>query len=346
MKGKSKDLYDLTIIGGGPAGLFASFYAGLREMKVKIIEAQPYLGGKVHVYPEKMIWDVGGLTPIAGNQFIKQTVEQGMTFDPTIALNQTVNKIKRNEKGIFELVTNRNKSHYSKAILLAVGGGIIDPMKLDVESASLYENSNLHYKVTSIKDFKDKKILISGGGPSAVDWANEIAPIAKQVILIYRGEQLKSHEADITKLSHNKVVYFTNTEISELLGDEDQVNHVRVVNNQTNKTTTFPVDAILVNHGYDRNQSLLKNSRLDVQLVEDYFIEGNPKGESSIAGLYAAGDILHYEGKLHLIAGAFQDAVNAVNCAKLHIEPEAHEMALVSSHNDRLEEKNKQYIYG
>lgn len=343
---RNEELYDLTIIGGGPAGLFASFYAGLREMKVKIIEAQSYLGGKVHVYPEKMIWDVGGLTPISGDQLIKQTVEQGLTFEPTIALNQIVNKISRNDEAIFELETNQNKTHYSKAILLAIGGGIIDPMKLDVENASLYENSNLYYNVTSIKDFKDKKILISGGGPSAVDWANEIAPIAKQVILIYRGEQLKSHEADITKLSKNRVDYFTNTEIKELLGDERHVNQVRVVNNKTNETATLSIDAILVNHGYERNQSLMKNSELDVQLEDDHFILGNPMGESNIAGLYAAGDILSYGGKLHLIAGAFQDAVNAVNCAKRYIEPEAHEMARVSSHNDLLEEKNKQYIYG
>lgn len=344
MSTRNEELYDLTIIGGGPAGLFAAFYAGLREMKVKIIEAQPRLGGKVHVYPEKMIWDVGGLTPVSGDQLIKQTVEQALTFKPTIELNQIVSKISKNDD-VFKVETNKNKTHYSKGILLAIGGGIIEPIKLDVENVSLYENSNLFYNVTSIKHFKDKNILISGGGPSAVDWANEIAPIAKQVTLVYRGEKLKTHEADITKLTENKVDYFTNTEIKELLGDKRQVNQVKVINNETNKTNNLSVDAILVNHGYERNDSLLKNSRLDIELVDDYFVHGTPVGESNIAGLYAAGDILRYGGKLHLIAGAFQDAANAVNSVKRYIDPEASEVALVSSHNTRLAEKNKQYIY-
>lgn len=341
-----EDLYDITIIGGGPAGLFASFYAGLRELKVKIIEAQPKLGGKVHMYPEKMIWDIGGLTPTSGNQLIEQMVKQGLTFEPTIELNQVVNKLTKNEDGAFEIETNQNKTHYSKAVILAIGGGIINPMKLNVENAPLYEESNLYYNVPSVKSFKDKNILISGGGSSAVDWANAIAPIAKQVTIVYRGEKLKAHEADITKLSANKVSYFTHTEIKELIGDNRQVNHVKVINNQTNETDTLAVDAILVNHGYERNHSLLENSEIDVQLVDDYYVQGTSMGESNVAGLYAAGDILKFTGKLQLIAGAFQDAANAVNSAKRYLDPKAEEVAFVSSHNTLLAEKNEQYIYG
>lgn len=340
-----EDLYDITIIGGGPAGLFASFYAGLREMKVKIIEAQPRLGGKVHVYPEKMIWDIGGLTPTSGNQLIKQTVEQGLTFEPTVELNQIVNKMTKNDEGIFEIKTNQNKTHYSRAVILAIGGGIIDPMKLNVENARLYEESNLYYNVPSVKIFKDKNIVISGGGSSAVDWANAIAPIAKQVTIVYRGEKLKAHEADITKLSTNKVAYFTHTEIKELIGENSHVNHVKVFNNQTNETTTLAVDALLVNHGYERNHSLLENSEIDVQLVDDYYVQGTSMGESNVAGLYAAGDILKFCGKLQLIAGAFQDAANAVNGAKRYLDPQAEEVAFVSSHNTLFAEKNEQYIY-
>lgn len=341
-----EELYDLTIIGGGPAGLFAAFYAGLREMKVKIIEAQPRLGGKVHVYPEKMIWDIGGLTPTSGTQLIKQTVGQGLTFEPTVALNQVVNKLIKNDENIFELKTNKNNIHYSKAIILAIGGGIIDPKKLNIENASLYEGGNLYYNVPSILEFKGKNILISGGGSSAVDWANTIAPIAKKVILVYRGEKLKAHETDITKLYTNKVEYFAKTEIKELIGDKQQVNHVGIVNNQTNETDTIAVDAILINHGYERNQSLLENSELDVQLKDDYYIQGTTMGESNIPGLYAAGDILSYGGKLQLIAGAFQDAANAVNGVKRYIDPDAQEVAFVSSHNSLFAEKNKHYIYG
>ncbi|WP_208589639.1 NAD(P)/FAD-dependent oxidoreductase [Gracilibacillus suaedae] len=340
----NKELYDVTIIGGGPAGLFAAFYAGLREMKVKVIEAQDRLGGKVHVYPQKMIWDVGGMTPVTGSELIEQMIEQGLTFDPTIELQQTITKMNKLDSQIFELETDQQKKHYSKTVIMAVGGGVIDPIKLDVDKASTFEDSNLFYSVQSLKDFKNKTILISGGGPSAVDWANELAPIAKKVLLIYRGDQLKGHEADVSKLAKNNVEYRTHTEITALQGD-DQINEVVLLHNQTKKTDILSVDAVLVNHGYNRNHQLMNESGLQIDLKDNYFIKGNVLGESNVPGLYGAGDILSHDGKLHLIAGAFQDAANAVNGAKRYLDPEAQKVALVSSHNDRFKEKNKEYLY-
>lgn len=342
----SEELYDITIIGGGPAGLFAAFYAGLREMKTKMIEAQPRLGGKVHVYPEKMIWDVGGLTPISGLQLIEQMVEQGLTFQPTVSLNETLTKISKNDVGVFELETNKGNTHLSKTVIMAVGGGIVDPIKLPIENAASFEDGNLYYSVKSIKDFKGKTVLISGGGNSAVDWANELAPIAKHVTLIYRGGTLKGHEAEISKLAKNGVDYIMHTEITTLVGDHGEIKEVQLKNNQTQATCTLPVDAVIVNHGYNRDQKLMRNSKLNIELHNDYYIKGMPIGETSIPGLFAAGDILHHEGKLHLIAGAYQDAANAVNCAKLFLEPDAMKTARVSSHNDIFAEKNKKYIYG
>lgn len=340
----NKELYDVTIIGGGPAGLFAAFYAGLREMKVKVIEAQDRLGGKVHVYPQKMIWDVGGMTPVTGSKLIEQMIEQGLTFDPTVELEQTITKMNKLDSQIFELETDQQKKHFSKTVIMAVGGGIIDPIKLDVDHASTFEDSNLFYSVQSLQDFKDKTILISGGGPSAVDWANELAPIAKKVLLIYRGDQLKGHEADVSKLTKNNVEYRTHTEITALLGD-DKIREVTLLHNQTKQTEILSVDAVLVNHGYHRNHQLMNESGLQMDLKDNYFIKGNVLGESNIPGLYGAGDILSHDGKLHLIAGAFQDAANAVNGAKHYLDPEAQKVALVSSHNDRFKEKNKQYLY-
>ena len=341
----SRDCFDVTIIGGGPAGLFASFYAGLREMSVKIIEAQPKLGGKVHVYPEKMIWDVGGFPPVTGKQLIEQMIEQGMTFHPTVVLGRTVEKIRKNDEDQFELITDDQQVHISKTVIVAVGGGIIDPMKLEIEEASQYENANLHYVVKSIKDFRDKHVLISGGGPTAVDWANDLYPIAKSITVIYRGEKLKGHEAEVTRLFQNEITYLPFTEIKGLIGDGKTIQEVLLWNNQTDQTQTVTVDAVLVNHGFHRNQDLLKKSEIQVQLKDDYFVDGTAMGDSSVPGLYAAGDILHYPGKLQLIAGAFQDAANAVNRAKLYIDPEAEPIGMVSSHHRIFDQKNKKYLY-
>lgn len=345
MMSDGENCVDVAIIGGGPAGLFASFYAGLREMSVKIIEAQTRLGGKINVYPEKMIWDVGGLTPVTGKQLIAQLVEQGLTFDPTVVLGRTVTEIRKNDAGLFELITDDQQVHVAKTVIVAVGGGIIDPMKLEVDNAAQYEKTNLHYVVESVKDFRDKDVLISGGGPSAVDWANDLEPIAKSITLIYRGEKLKGHEAEITKLFQKEITYLPYTEIKTLVGDGHKIKEVELWNRQTRQTSMLSVDAVLVNHGFHRNQELLKKSELQIRLKDDVFIEGTVTGESSVPGIYAAGDILYYPGKLHLIAGAFQDAANAVNQAKLYIDPHAEKVGMVSSHHHLLEQKNKKYLY-
>ncbi|NGP45639.1 NAD(P)/FAD-dependent oxidoreductase [Bacillaceae bacterium SIJ1] len=346
IKKHDEEVYDMIIVGSGPAGLFAAFYAGLREMSVKIIESQPRLGGKVHVYPEKMIWDIGGLTPVTGQQLIEQMIEQGLTFNPTVSLSETVTQIDKNDAGVFQIETSQNNVHYAKTLMLAVGGGILDPIKLELEGADAYEHGNLYYSVKKMQAFKDKRVLISGGSGSAVDWANMLAPIAKQVTLIYRGDALKAHEADITKLGKNGVEFLTHTEIVECVGEGQHIHAATLLNSQTEETTSIAVDAVLVNHGYKRDQTLLRESQLDIDLKDGYFIQGTPNGESSIPGLYGAGDILSHEGKLNLIAGAYQDAVNAVNCAKQYLDPEANQRGLVSSHNHIFAEKNKKYLYG
>lgn len=177
---QQQDIFDVTVIGGGPAGLYSAFYSGLREMKTKIIEFQPQLGGKIHIYPEKMIWDVGGQTPIPGAKLIDQLVEQGLTFNPTVVLNEKVESLSRNEEGIFILHGASGQKHYSKTVIIAIGSGILKPQKLEIEGAERFEVTNLNYTVKSLMHFKDKTVLISGGGNSAIDWANELEPVAKK----------------------------------------------------------------------------------------------------------------------------------------------------------------------
>lgn len=340
------DIFDVTIIGGGPAGLYSAFYSGLRELKTKIIEFQPHLGGKIHVYPEKMIWDVGGQPPISGEQLIEQLVQQGLTFDPEVVLNEKVESIIRDEQQIFCLKTASGKMHYSKTIILAVGGGILNPLKLDIEGAERFEVSNLNYTVKSIQRFKDKTIVISGGGNSAVDWANELEPIAKKVYVTYRKEALNGHEAQVSQLLSSSATVFFNTSISKLIASQshDAVEKVALTNHETGELTFLEIDEVIINHGYEREAELLKNSDVNIAMVEDFYVDGTSMSESSVEGIYAAGDILAHPGKLHLIAGTFHDAANAVNKAKQYLQPDAYKMAMVSSHNEVFKEKNKELI--
>ncbi|SFF20491.1 thioredoxin reductase (NADPH) [Paenibacillus catalpae] len=342
-----EELFDVTVIGGGPAGLYSTFYSGLREMKTKLIEFQPFLGGKVHVYPEKMIWDIGGLTPTPGAQLIEQIVKQGLTFDPEVVLNEKIESITRSADHIFELQGSSGRIHYSKTVIIAVGGGILNPKKIAIEGAEKFEVTNLHYTVKSLKRFKDKNVIISGGGNTAVDWAMELLPFAKKIYITYRKEALSGHEANVTLLMNSsKVECLFHTEITKLLassGDE-VVEHVELTNSKTGTVSQLAIDEVVINHGYEMDSSLLKNSKLNIEMVEDWYVKGSPSGESSVPGLYAAGDILMHEGKLHLIAGAFQDAANAVNRAKSYIQPDANKYGMVSSHNEVFKERNRELV--
>ena len=342
----SEQVYDVTIIGGGPAGLFSAFYSGLREMKTKIIEYQPYLGGKVHVYPEKLIWDIGGLPPVTGQQFIEQVVNQGLTFDPTVIVDEKVTSIDKNEVGHFVIETASGESHLSKTVILAIGSGILKPTKLEIEGAERFEVANLQYTVQSLGRFKDKVVLISGGGNSAIDWANELEPIAKKVYLTYRKDMLKGHEAEISKLLNSSVDCLLNTSIEKLIAadDHESIEEVELINNEDGDKILLLVDEVIVNHGFEIDQELITNSRLHIKMSDEYGVAGTPMSETSIEGLYAVGDILNHEGKLHLIAGAFQDAANAVNKAKQFITPDANKQAMVSSHNEKFKEKNREIM--
>lgn len=342
----SEQVYDVTIIGGGPAGLFSAFYSGLREMKTKIIEYQPYLGGKVHVYPEKLIWDIGGLPPVTGQQFIEQVVNQGLTFDPTVIIDEKVTSIDKNEVGHFVIETASGESHLSKTVILAIGSGILKPTKLEIEGAERFEVANLQYTVQSLARFKDKVVLISGGGNSAVDWANELEPIAKKVYLTYRKDMLKGHEAEISKVFNSSVDCLLNTSIEKLIAadNHESIEKVELVNKEDGHNILLSVDEVVVNHGFEIDQELITNSRLNIKMSDEYGVAGTPMSETSIEGLYAVGDILNHEGKLHLIAGAFQDAANAINKAKQFITPDANKQAMVSSHNEKFKEKNRELM--
>lgn len=342
-----KDIYDITIIGGGPSGLYSAFYAGLRELKTKIIEYKSTLGGKLHIYPEKIIWDIGGLPATPAQKVMENLVEQGLTFNPTVCLDTKVDFITKKED-LFVIETSTGEKHYSKKVIVAVGGGIISPIKLHVEGAEKYEVSNLHYTIRGIQSFKNKSLLISGGGNSAIDWAKDLLGIAKHITVIYRGEKLSAHEAQIRLLEENGVPIITNTQIKSLVANDEKtkIKEVILENVETNETSTIVVDDVLVNHGYDREESFSFDAALTPERDAEYqyYYVTNGKGLTTVDGIYAVGDISKYDNKVYLITGAFQDAVNAINEIKVSLEPTADKYAKVSSHNEVFENRNREII--
>lgn len=337
------ELFDVTIVGGGPAGLYSAFYSGLRSMKTKIIEFQPQLGGKVHLYPEKVIWDVGGMKPILGQDFVQQLVEQGLTFQPTVCLNTKVEYLAK-ENGHFTITTDDGEKHYTKSIIMANGGGIFSPQKLDIEGAQKFEMTNLHYTVQRLERFRHKHVLISGGGNAAIDWAVELYHLAASVTVIYRKDQLTAHEAQVNMLKEHGVNIMLNSSIASLISNEDKTAIEKVVIRTQHDELILNVDEVLINHGYNLEKSFEFEESIQPELKDNHYYVGSAKGTTSIAGIFAAGDIISYEGKVNLLVGTFQDAVNAVNSAKKYIEPSAYEQAMVSSHNEVFKARNKQFI--
>lgn len=291
------------------------------------------------MYPEKMIWDVGGVTPILGERLIDQLKEQAQTFDPTIVLGQKVVDVTRDVFAHFLLTTADGTQHYSRTVILAVGYGALSLQKLEIEGADRYEINNLHYTVQEVDVFRDKNIVISGGGNSAVDWANTFIPIAKSVTVIHRRNEFGGHEMNVRKMKESSARICTPYEVVKLHGSNDVIEEITIRHLETEEEERFAVDEVIVNHGLKCDFGALK--KWGIEMKDDLAVVDN-RCATNIPGIYGIGDFVNYESKVRLIAGAFTDAALAVNNAKLFIEPDAPEAAYVSSHNICFKERNKQ----
>ncbi|KWX74613.1 thioredoxin reductase [Paenibacillus riograndensis] len=333
------ELYDVTIIGGGPAGMYTAFYSGMRDLKTKLIEAKEELGGRMLIYPEKMIWDVGGVTPILCRNLIDQLAEQARTFDPTIVLGQQIIGQERQEDGTYILTSATGERHWTRTIILTIGYGILQMAKLEIEGADRYEVTNLHYTVQELEPFRGKRVLISGGGDSAVDWANELEPIAASVTIVHRREQFGGHEKNIARMKASSVQVRVPHTVSQLhSSDGEKIDQVTISHIESGESEQLEVDAVIVNHGLKSDFGPLKDWGLD---MGEWWANVSSRLETNLPGVFAAGDFVDYSSKVRLIAGTFTDAVLALNSAKLYMDPDAPKVAYVSSHNERFKEKNK-----
>jgi len=333
------ELYDVTIIGGGPAGLYTAFYSGMRELKTKIIDAQEQLGGRLLTYPEKVIWDVGGVTPIRCERLIAQLIEQAQTFDPTIVLGQQIVGYDRQEDGTILLSTANGEQHWTKTVILAIGYGIRKMAKLEIEGADRFEVTNLYYTVQELEGFRGKHVLISGGGDSAVDWANELEPIAASVTVVHRRDSFGGLERNVTRMKQSSVNVLTPYGVKALHSSDGKlISQVTISDVNTGEEERLHVDAVIVNHGMRSDFGPIREWGLD---MGEWNANVSDKMETNIPGIYGAGDFVSYASKVRLIAGTFADGVTALNSAKLYMDPGADEMAYVSSHNTKFKERNK-----
>lgn len=313
-----KEVYDITIIGGGPTGMFAAFYAGIRNAKVKIIDALPMLGGQVSLlYPEKTIYDVAGFPGITGEKFIAQLHQQMAYFDQTICLNEKVEQVERVDEELFQLTTTK-AVHYSKTVIVAAGAGAFEPRKLPLESAKQYEEKTLDYMVTDKRKYDNAVVAICGGGDTAVDWALELEKTAKKVYLIHRRPVFRAHEYAVELLKQSSVEILTPFTPLELHGSDGALTKVTLQEVRKENQVDLPVDYLIVNYGFSSSIGTFQQWGLETTKNE---LLVNPKMETNLKGIYAAGDIAGYDGKIKLIATGFGDAPTAVNHAIHYLNP-------------------------
>jgi thioredoxin reductase (NADPH) len=319
---------DLAIIGAGPTGLFAAFYAGLRQMSVKLLDSLEILGGQLTtLYPEKYIYDVAGFPKVLSKDLSKGLEEQALQYDTTQAcMGEQVQDVDFDSSTkLFNLRTQKGV-HQAKAVILAAGVGAFQPKTLPLGNAKQYEGKGLYYFVKSIAAFEGKRVLIVGGGDSAVDWANMLAPVADTVTVIHRRDQFRAHEDSVVKMRQTSCRIKTFFELKSISGavesgsGSDRLENATIFDNRTKDEEVLDLDAVLVNIGFSNSLGPIKNWGLDIEGAQ---VKVDSMMQTNRPGVFAAGDICVYPGKLKLIATGFGEAAIAVNYAKHYLDPSA-----------------------
>jgi thioredoxin reductase (NADPH) len=314
------DLFDLTILGGGPTGLFAAFYAGLRGMKTKIIDSLDHLGGQLTaLYPEKKIFDIPGFPEITARALADNLIHQAMQHSPTLCLGELAHSLDTVAPLHYRLTTN-HAVHDTRSLLIAAGTGAFAPRKLQLPEAAPLEGHCVFYSVASKAQFAGKKLLIIGGGHSAIDWALQLLDTAASVTLIHRRDTFRAHESTLRQLQSSPATMLPFWELGALITANGTLTGAILHHAQTGKIRPLPVDAVLVQIGYQSSLGPLQHWPLK---IEHGAIAVDSHMQTPLQGVFAAGDIATYPGKLKLLATAFSEAATAVNYAKALLDPTA-----------------------
>lgn len=312
--------YDVTIVGGGPAGMFAAFYAGLHELKAQLIESLPQLGGQVAaLYPEKQIWDVAGEAGVQGRELIADLKKQMAIAPVDQFLGEQVTNVVKLADGTFK-IESAQRTSYSKAVVIALGNGAFSPRRLALDGADQLEGRQVRYFVSDQSDFADQRVAVLGGGDSAIDMALMLEPIAKEVHLIHRRDAFRALEHTVSQLKKSQVQVETPYLPKELQVNEDDSIDLTLKKMRSDEEKHLAVDKILVNYGFTSNNAALNEWELPLA-SERGLIKVDSKKETSVPGVYAIGDGVTYPGKAALIAVGFGEAPIAITALAKALYP-------------------------
>ena len=314
---------DVAVIGAGPVGLFAVFQCGMLKLRCQVIDTLEMIGGQcAALYPEKPIYDIPGYPRILAQDLVNRLAEQAAPFEPVYHLGQQVTGLARQLDGRWRLTTSKGTVMDASAVVIAAGCGAFGPNRPPLAGIEDYEGSSVHYLVQRRESFRGQRIVIAGGGDSAVDWANSLAGLAEKIYVVHRRAKFRAAPESVAQLHRltesGKVELVIPYQLAGLEGDGRRLSGV-VVADLEGRRKLLPADSLLPFFGLSMNLGPIADWGLD---LEHHHIVVNPAtSETSHAGIFAIGDISHYQGKLKLILAGFSEAAFAAHAIRPLVYP-------------------------
>jgi thioredoxin reductase len=320
---------DITILGAGPAGLAAAYYAGHRDASVRIVESLEQIGGQVAaVYPEKHVYDVAGHPKIQGQALVDLCAEQGLQYRPEVRLGEEVRTFERlseNGEQLLAVTTDKGGPYLSRALIITAGHGAFEPRKLGIDGVDRWEGKGLHYFVREKDVFRGRTCVIVGGGDSALDWTLGLQDTAKPPIaLVHRRDKFRALETSVNEAkqleNEGRVKIMTPCEVREIHGD-GHIAALSIENTESGETEQVECDALITLLGFHSHLGAIAEWGLELEGKRQIKIEPTTC-ETNLPGVYAAGDVAGYPGKITLITIGMGEAAIAANNAVAAIRGE------------------------
>ncbi len=315
---------DIAIIGAGPVGLFAIFEAGLLKMRCHLIDYLPQPGGQLsEIYPKKPIYDIPGYPTVLAQELVDNLMKQAEPFHPTFTLGERIEKLEKRDERDFILTTNMGTTIHAKVVVIAGGLGCFEPRKPEVAGLEKFENGKgIAYMILDPEKYRGKKVILAGGGDSALDWTIFLADIVDELTLVHRSESFRGAPDSVNKVmklaDEGKIRLLLNSNLSQIIGD-DVLKQVGVINTKTNEEIVLDTDNLIPLFGLSPKLGPIENWGLN---LDKNAIEVNTEDYSTnVPGVYAIGDINTYTNKLKLILCGFHEAALMSHSAYKYMNP-------------------------